>query len=620
MKHKGGGLKRRMVFLLLLTLVPMVVVITVMFAETIASQQRAEVENLTYSTKEITTRIDKVVSGVYSVSDAFSTDERLLTVIDKNYAENLKEKSRVTVFILNALFESYNRLQQQERMDAVYVVPKDELFNFTDPNQDAGYVKQRLDALQVNAKEKTSRFFWYGLSDNFLSTTVSGQPRKDSVIIGSRRVYSAARNGYRYIHIFAVEEKKLYEEYALQAQKVGAQVYVLDEAGRLVSSTEEQAVKDRTVPAALADTLKTLPEGVNTVGYQEQNCNITVYKSELSGWYTILLAPADRVTGATQTLYLKILSVLLVCATACILLLFYLYRLFMRPLSAMAESMRQVDGGDLQAHVVPQGQAEMVRMMQRYNNMLDSVQRNTNERIQMEAVKKDLEMQVLVNQINPHFLYNTLETIVWRAGDVGRPDIGKIAASLGKLYRLSISGARFVPLEQELAHVNAYVNIQQSRYGNKVLYSQRVCMEEGALTALYVLKLMIQPIVENCFLYAVEGAQRPVGVRVAVKRKGQRLYISVTDSGVGMDAEKLRQAQLRMEGVAVAEESQTFVRRSTGIGLHNILARLRLYAGESSGVKIVSKLGWGTRVTLVMPCRNREAAEREEAPGQHPKP
>lgn len=127
--------------------------------------------------------------------------------------------------------------------------------------------------------------------------------------------------------------------------------------------------------------------------------------------------------------------------------------------------------------------------------------------------RQDLEMQVLMSQINPHFLYNTLESIVWKAGEAGRPDIGKLASSLGKLYRLSISGGLFVPLEQELEHVQMYMNIQRSRYGNKVDYEVRLHGVDP--DQVEVLKLILQPIVENSLLYGMEGLDHTLRIRVA---------------------------------------------------------------------------------------------------------
>ena len=213
--------------------------------------------------------------------------------------------------------------------------------------------------------------------------------------------------------------------------------------------------------------------------------------------------------------------------------------------------------------------------------------------------RQDLEMQVLMSQINPHFLYNTLESIVWKAGEAGRPDIGKLASSLGKLYRLSISGGLFVPLEQELEHVQMYMNIQRSRYGNKVDYEVRLHGVDP--DQVEVLKLILQPIVENSLLYGMEGLDHTLRIRVAAWRRGEKLLLTVTDNGVGMDRAAL--ARLRDQIVHGRKPRAETNYRSTGIGLHNIGARLRLYAGSSSCIRVQSKPQFGTRVTLELPWR-----------------
>lgn len=213
--------------------------------------------------------------------------------------------------------------------------------------------------------------------------------------------------------------------------------------------------------------------------------------------------------------------------------------------------------------------------------------------------RQDLEMQVLMSQINPHFLYNTLESIVWKAGEAGRPDIGKLASSLGKLYRLSISGGLFVPLEQELEHVQMYMNIQRSRYGNKVDYEVRLHGVDP--DQVEVLKLILQPIVENSLLYGMEGLDHTLRIRVAAWRRGEKLLLTVTDNGVGMDRAAL--ARLRDQIVHGRKPRAEANYRSTGIGLHNIGARLRLYAGSSSCIWVQSKPQFGTRVTLELPWR-----------------
>lgn len=605
-RRSRRSLRSRLLLMLLLSFAPLMIGMTLLFAETMASQRRADAEMLSYTAQEISDDLEKYASGIYNVSDSFSTDERLLAVIDKDYAENLQEKQRVTVFILNALFESYNRLQQQVKMAAVYVVPKRELFDFIDPNQDAALVIGELDRLNVNDKEKLGRFYWYPLEENFLTTSAYGEVRRDHVVFGSRRVYSALKSGYPYIHIFAVEEKELYELYRLQAERLQAEVYVLDAAGGLISSTEEDTVARCAAPEEVTRLAAGLRDGSGQTEYRDTGYNVACATSTLSGWTTVVLVPGGMVTGVTQALYLKIVGILVFCVGLCAVLLLVLYRRFMQPLGQLEQAMRQADSGNLRAYVKPQGQAEMVRMMETYNYMLDGIRTGIDERMRMERMKQDLEMQVLMNQINPHFLYNTLESIVWMAGAAGRSDIAKLAASLGKLYRLSISGGLFVSLQQELDHVQMYMNIQQSRYGNKVAYDVRLHGVDS--TQCDTLKLILQPLVENSLLYGMEGLDRVLSVRVSARRRGGRLVLTVTDNGVGMDEAAL--ARVR-EQIANGRRGQDAVRnrRSTGIGMHNIDARLKLYTRQDSGLQIASIQGLGTQVTLELPWRDHQPPE-----------
>ena len=184
-------------------------------------------------------------------------------------------------------------------------------------------------------------------------------------------------------------------------------------------------------------------------------------------------------------------------------------------------------------------------MMEGYNAMLDSLRIGMEREMQLQRRRQELEMQVLMSQINPHFLYTTLETIVWKAGEAGRPDIGKLASSLGKLYRLSISGGLFVPLRQELDHVQMYMNIQRSRYGNKVSYDVRLKHCDAA--AVEVLKLILQPVVENSLLYGMDGLDRVLRIRITARRRGDKLVLWVTDNGVGMDADTLEKVRSQIQ-------------------------------------------------------------------------
>ena len=495
MKAGRSSLRRRMLFTLLGCFVPMAAVISLLFVRSFLAQRQADIEALRYAAEDIRVTLDRFADGVYSVSDAFSTGERLIELLDRDYSADPIAKQYAVTYANNALFESYSRLIHQERIGAIYIPSRREVLDFRDSNQVTTLLVKQFEAMQVDASDKLGRFFFYPLQKNFLSTETYGEARRDMVVL--------------------------------------------------------------------------------------------------------VLVPTRELLASSFSLYFQILGVVVLCLVVFAVLIWHFYRRFMAPLAQLEQAMRQADAGDLKAYVKPQGPAEVVRMMEGYNAMLDSLRVGIEQQMEMQRRRQDLEMQVLMSQINPHFLYNTLESIVWKAGEAGRPDIGKLASSLGKLYRLSISGGLFVPLEQELEHVQMYMNIQRSRYGNKVDYEVRLHGVDP--DQVEVLKLILQPIVENSLLYGMEGLDHTLRIRVAAWRRGEKLLLTVTDNGVGMDRAAL--ARLRDQIVHGRKPRAEANYRSTGIGLHNIGARLRLYAGSSSCIRVQSKPGFGTRVTLELPWR-----------------
>ena len=602
MKLHHSGLRRRMVVLLLVCFIPMIAVISLLFMRAIGERQQAQTKTLRYTAQDISRVLDQYAAEVYSVSDAFAADDDLIKLLETDYGENPLSKRWAIIYANGALFESYNRLLNQEKIDAIYLSAQRDVFDFLDPNQDTALLVKKLDTLGVDDKEKLGRFYWYPLSSNFLKTDRSDEVRRDHIVLGSRRIYSAMKSGYVYVHLFAVEEQTLYEQYSLQALHTGAEVYILDQDGGLISSTNEQAVAECRASPDVVQSVEQLPEEYGIVSVDGVRYSAAMAKSPQTNWTTLVMIPSNTLTMETVRLYFQTIVVIGLCMIAAVIFVWTLYRRFMAPLALLEQSIRRVDTGDLRAYVTPQGPAELVQMLESYNTMLDSIRVSLEQQLQMSRHRQDLEMQVLMSQINPHFLYNTLETIVWKAGEAGRTDIAKIAASLGKLYRLSISGGVFVPLRQELEHVQMYMNIQKNRYGDKVLFDIRIqgCDVDFTQT----LKLILQPIVENCLLYGMEGLKHVLHIRVKVRCRGNRLMFSVTDNGIGMDDAAL--AALR-EQIQHGRKQQTAQkRRSTGIGLHNIQARLQLYAGRESGVTVWSRPGIGTVVTVEMPCKRTE--------------
>lgn len=600
-------LKKKMLAVILGALLPMLLAITVLFLQTRSRMTRQYLQLATERTEKMSQAIDEMLWNIYAVSDKFAYDKELSPYLNSIYEEEAEDYKHMDMrTILNRIFEGYDLLRDNEKISAIYTY-KGELFNFLDMGNDGPSVIQKLENMNIDAKENLMMFRWYSLRDNFLKSQKEGELRKDKVIFGSRRIYNMRKERYTTIHIFAIPEENLYEKYAGVIETLGAASYIIDENGGLLSSSDEEAVKRGYIPYALKRAVLNREKDQFELETDEGEYQICVSKSQVNDWLSVSMAPVKSITHDVDVLYRNIFIVIAICMLFCCYMILRFYRQFMLPVADLNQAMQNVNNGDLNAYVKVSKQYEMGRMMENYNEMLRSINTHVVERLNNEKQKKELEMEVLTSQINPHFLYNTLENIVWKSTEAGRPDIGRLAASLGRMYRLSASSDQIIRLQQEIEHLMAYVKIQKNRYGDDFDFELRTNAEE--VREWYTPKLLLQPVVENSFLYAMEGINHPLHIYMDMRVRRDWLEIRVWDDGAGMDRERLEKVrrQLLLGAKASGEEVN---RRSTGIGLHNVEARLELYFNVKNSLKIYSREGRGTLTVIRIPKITKEFAKK----------
>ena len=599
-KKRNIGLKRRMLYGILQVLIPVVVIITILFWHTRKVMKQEYMRTTQSRVTDITNKIDAKIQDIYSVSDNFAANDQLNKYIEKEYAptEPMYKKLDI-VRIYTNIFGAYDMLNQRARISAMYTY-KGELFNFLDPNNDTDEVIKKLQAMNIEDPDLLMKFRWYPLQDNFLLSDQPGEVRDRKAVMGIRRIYSWEKGRYECVQVFAIKEREVYEQYKELAESIPGDIYVITGDGRLISSSNEKAVEAGTISEKLKNELLEqtgdLKDGWAALGNQM----IQVKTSDVNDWKIVMVVPVKAVTKEVDVLYYRIFLVMVACVGFCAMMILYLYKSFMDPIGKLNISMKEVYGGNLNAYVDVKQKNEVGDMIRYYNSMLERINTNIIEKLQSDRKKKELELEVLMSQINPHFLYNTLENIVWMSTEAGRPDIGRTAASLGRMYRLSINGGQvIVPMEHEIEHLMAYVKIQKNRYKDEFEFDLRTDMRQ--IHELFSLKIILQPVVENSFLYGMTGLKHPMIIHLTVKEKGQWVMIKVMDNGRGMDREKLGEIrdQIRFGRTGKEEEEQN--RRSSGIGLHSVESRIKLYFGVDRAVSIYSKKDVGTLTVIRIP-------------------
>lgn len=258
---------------------------------------------------------------------------------------------------------------------------------------------------------------------------------------------------------------------------------------------------------------------------------------------------------------------------------------FTRPVKELSDSMKKVEGGDLNVRVNSKRIDEFGQLSDGFDKMTGRLKQNVERELRHQKELNDSNIAMMQAQLNPHFLYNTLDTIKWGAKEHNAPELATLASSLAGILRTSISGDNFITLEQELKLVNRYVEIQNIRFGGNIEYSVE-CPEE--LTEVCIPKLILQPIVENAIIHGfAENKEGFIFVNIYKNEDG--LHIDVEDNGAGMEEEVLQKLSLHDRNALKGH-----------IGFYNVDTIIRLYYGNEYGLSAKNLKDGGCRVSMLL--------------------
>jgi two-component system sensor histidine kinase YesM len=271
-----------------------------------------------------------------------------------------------------------------------------------------------------------------------------------------------------------------------------------------------------------------------------------------------------------------------------------------RRLDHLLTGVRRLGEGGFDVRLPEDGRDEIAELTRNFNRMVDQIRDLVDERFRLGVEVKQLELRALQAQINPHFLYNTLDLINGLALMAGQPRIVETVSALSKFYRISLSGGEeIIPLAKEFEHAVAYVRIQNLRFDGVIRLETDL---DPALAEVPVLKMVLQPLVENAILHGIlekpevqddRGGPELGTVVLRARRQADELVLEVEDDGVGM-------GPTQVAGL-LAREPQGLGTGGHGYGVFNIDRRLKLRYGDGAGLRFEASPGRGTRVTIVLP-------------------
>ena len=316
---------------------------------------------------------------------------------------------------------------------------------------------------------------------------------------------------------------------------------------------------------------------VETVGY--------------TGWKLVSVSSREEIQLAGLKYRLFIVAIVLLVLLVSMGISSYLSRVLTNPIQNLEADVKKISEGDLDIKVHASGSFEVYHLGISIQKMTVKIRKLMQAIIKEQEEKRKSELDSLQAQITPHFLYNTLDIIVWMIEEDRRDEASQIVTSLARLLRISLSkGKHIITLEDELEHVRNYLMIQSMRFKNQFTYE--VQMQPG-IEYLKVIKLIVQPIVENAIYHGMDGMYGDGEILIRAYTEGSDLYISVQDNGMGMRPE---QAEALLDYTKEIKTS-----KGNGLGVRNVHERIQLYFGKEYGVIIKTVVDEGTEVLLHLP-------------------
>lgn len=376
--------------------------------------------------------------------------------------------------------------------------------------------------------------------------------------------------------------------------------YVADAAGKPLFAADALGERDGMFPLQAATGPRLNRESGSFVENGQGGRILVSYATSAdTGWKMIGMAPLrDIVRDAREIRRLIFVSVGLSIVFTIVLYGFVTARLT-RPIQILKHKMRKAASGFLEVKVNPAGRDELADLGNSFNSMIEQIkmlmQRSIREREQIQKA----ELRTLQAQINPHFLYNSLDSIVWMAEAGKNREVIRLVQALSRFFRISLSQGRdLISVGEEVEHVRNYLVIQEMRYSDILSCEIDVAPE---LRAVPILKMTLQPIVENALYHGIKNRRGKGLIRIsAAAGPGRMLRLSVTDNGVGMGEGKL--AELR-KLLADPHFPKGESEGGSGYGLLNVQQRLRLFYGSEYGIAIDSTDGSGTCVEVKIPVQ-----------------
>ncbi len=365
-------------------------------------------------------------------------------------------------------------------------------------------------------------------------------------------------------------------------------IYIIDDNGRIIYHPQQQLIYTGLKNENINDALSREP-GSYFDKFQGKQRIMTVRNISYAGWKMVGISYVDELTENKKNFVNYLMLIFAIGIVFEIGASFFISRKISQPIKRLERQMKLVEKGDFTIQVEVRGEDEVKKLSKSFNMMVVRIKHLMEEVIWEQEEKRKSEFKALQAQINPHFLYNTLDSIIWMNENQKYEGVTTMVAALAQFFRVSISkGREFIKISDEIEHARSYLIIQKVRYKDKFDFTIDA---EPEVLRHKTIKLILQPIIENAIYHGINQLQEKGEIAIRAYFDNDNIVFSISDNGYGIRPSVLK-------GI-LQKEPQSDI--SSGVGLKNVNERIKLTYGSEFGLEITSELDEGTTVKIRIP-------------------
>ena len=548
----------------------MVVTITVIYrisAVRINNELLMQASNdMNYSTQQIKENIVNLIHSYEKATDYIAFNKTFLSNITQKHGNVLiaYDKTKEAKEIIKLLMDLDNTILSV----SVRLYNDNVLFD--------GKTFIRGDREKVNDDfDKGSLLVWSGTQKNANNISII---RLDRIIYDYTSAFEKVG-----ILTFEIPESRFFEY--IKKESISKKIAIFNKNEELVTASDKEFFHNLEEKYLK----QTRGQDQGNFTYTDDNCkNMLCYSTAPNGWKVISVIPVDRLLARVYEIDRYVTIVIIVSFIIVMTITYFILDMLTKRLTMLTKAVHRVGEGKYDFKINETSNDEIGQLACDFNKMTEKLHFMFNKVYVAEINMKESELRALQAQINPHFLYNVLSTIGYIALKKNVPEIRKVTSALANFYRFSLSrGNSIVTLEEEIAHVKIYADIQKVRFGDRLAVAYDI---DEKLRGYKILKLLIQPFVENCINHGMKDGETRLNIRISAYIEAENALIEITDDGIGISQEKIND----ILGPQIESDNR-------GYGIQNVIERIKLHFGDEYGIRITSEQGAGTKILIVLP-------------------